>query len=76
MTQPAVKRIVAHHTTTREAGHVFDKTRPKMAAYTHLVLLSGEHVPMPTLEEIVAETRQTYSGPLAVAEDLMVFSIA
>jgi ribonuclease Z len=70
-----VQRIIAHHTTPREAGLVFSRAKPKMAAYTHIVLLSTEKFPEPTLDEVVAETRQTYSGPLVVGEDLMSFEI-
>jgi hypothetical protein len=29
----------------------------------------------PTIDDIVAETRETYDGPLAVGEDLMTFEI-
>jgi ribonuclease Z len=29
----------------------------------------------PTIDDIVAETRETYDGPLAVGEDLMAFEI-
>ena len=71
-----VQRIIAHHTTPREAGMVFSEAKPKMAAYTHIVLLSTEKIPEPTLDEVVAETRQTYSGPLTVGEDLMSFEIS
>jgi ribonuclease Z len=71
-----VQRIIAHHTTPREAGLVFSQARPRMAVYTHVVLLSNEKFPEPTLDEVVAETRQTYDGPLTVGEDLMSFEIA
>jgi len=40
-----------------------------------LVLLGSDLVPPPTIDDIVAETRKTYSGPLAVGEDLMAFEI-
>jgi ribonuclease Z len=70
-----VQRIIAHHTTPREAGMVFSQTKPKMAVYTHIVLLSNEKIPEPTLDEVVAETRQTYNGPLVVGEDLVSFEI-
>jgi ribonuclease Z len=74
-TSVPVQRIIAHHTTPREAGMVFSQTKPKMAVYTHIVLLFNEKYPEPTLEEVIAETRQTYSGPLMVGEDLMSFEI-
>ncbi|MEJ8853262.1 MBL fold metallo-hydrolase [Variovorax robiniae] len=72
---PRFKEIAAHHTTPEEAGKIFSKARPKVAAYTHIITLKANaplDVP-PT--EIVARTRKTYDGPLAVGEDLMRFEI-
>jgi ribonuclease Z len=54
---------------------VFAQTKPKLAAYTHLVLVASERIPAPSIDDVVAETRETYSGPLVVGEDLMVFDI-
>jgi ribonuclease Z len=34
----AVQRILAHHTTPAQAGRVFAQAKPKLAAYTHIVL--------------------------------------
>ena len=44
------------------------------------VVISGDtrydpNVIKPTLDEVVAETRHTYAGPLTVGEDLMSFEI-
>ena len=75
MKQAYIRRIMAHHTTAREAGRVFAQTKPKLAAYTHLVLLRNDEIPPPTIEDVIAETRQTYEGPLVVGEDLMAFDI-
>jgi len=75
MGEAYIQRIIAHHTTPREAGTVFAKTQPKLAVYTHLVLLGSESVPAPTIDDIVNETRQTYGGPLLAGEDLMSFAI-
>src|SRR5262245_32100146 len=74
-TEPYIQRILAHHTTPREAGLVFARTRPKLAAYTHLVLLVSDKVPAPDVADLVTETRETYGGPLEVGEDLMSFAI-
>jgi ribonuclease Z len=76
MREAAVRRIIGHHTTPREAGRVFSQTRPKLAVYTHLVLIGSPQVPAPTIDDIVAETRETYGGPLVAGEDLMAFDIA
>ena len=72
---PAMQRIIAHHTTPKEAGMVFAKARPKLAVYSHIVLLSNEKIAEPSLDDLVAETRQTYGGPLEVGEDLTAFEI-
>ncbi len=69
------QRIVGHHILPRDAGRVFAQTSPKLAAYTHLVLLNDEKIPPLTLDDILAETRETYSGPLQIGEDLMAFDI-
>ena len=75
MNELYIQRIIAHHSTPREAGRVFAQTKPKLAAFTHIVLLGSERIDPPTIHDIVAETRQTYSGPLIVGEDLMTFEI-
>ena len=75
MQEAHVQRIIAHHTTPREAGRVFALTRPKLAAYTHIVAIGNARFAPPTVEDFIAQTRQTYDGPLVVGEDLMTFDI-
>jgi ribonuclease Z len=75
MSVPFIQRIMAHHTNAREAGVVFSRTRPKLAAFTHLVFLASETVPPASIADLIDETRQSYSGPLEVGEDLMSFLI-
>ena len=75
MAESYIKRIMAHHTTAREAGMVFARTEPKLAAYTHLVLLASKDVSPATISDLIAETRKSYDGPLEVGEDLMCFEI-
>jgi len=70
-----IQRIIAHHTTPRDAGRVSAQTRPRLAAFTHIVALGSERFAPPTIDDIVAETRQTYDGPLVVGEDLTTFDI-
>ncbi len=70
-----VRRILEHHTLPPEAATVFNRTKPKLAVYTHFVLQRTETVAAPTIEEILAETRKTYAGPLQAGEDLMSFDI-
>jgi ribonuclease Z len=75
MAESYIKRIMAHHTTAREAGTIFARTRPKVAAYTHLVFLASKDVPPATMTDLIAETRKSYDGPLEVGEDLTCFEI-
>jgi ribonuclease Z len=70
-----IQRVMAHHTSPQEAGQVFRQARPRLAVYTHLVLLARPGVPALTSDELVAETRKTYDGPLVVGEDLMTLVI-
>jgi ribonuclease Z len=69
------QRIVRHHVTPREAGLVFAQAGPRLAVFTHMVLVGSDRVSAPTLEDVVRETRQTYGGPLEIGEDLMSFEI-
>ena len=73
--EPFIQRIMAHHTTAREAGSIFARTKPKLAAFTHLVFLASEHVPPASVDDLIAATRETYAGPLEIGEDLMSFEI-
>jgi ribonuclease Z len=69
------RRIVAHHTTPEEAGIVFAEVNPKLAVYTHLVILRGPTIPEAPLSSLIPRTRTNYDGPLVVGEDLMSFVV-
>jgi len=75
LSNPFIQRVVDHHTSPREAGQVFSLAKPKLAVYSHLVFLASDKVPRATVDDIVAGTRETYSGPLQVGEDLLSFEI-
>jgi ribonuclease Z len=70
----ASRRILDNHTTPQQAGTLFERVKPRLAVYTHVIRL-GPAAGAVTLEELVAMTRQTYSGPLEVGEDLMTIGI-
>lgn len=74
---PAYRAILDHHTWPIEAGRLFAAARPKLAVYSHIVIPANpaKGVPPASPEEIIAQTRQTYDGPLVVGEDLMRFSV-
>ena len=63
-------RRAAHHTGPDETGIVFNEVNPKLAVYSHIVWGGG------TEEELVAETRKTYKGPLIVGNEMMRFLIS
>jgi ribonuclease Z len=62
-------KVIAHHTTPEQAGTVFDKTKPRLAVYSHIV------PPTATDQDLIPPTRKTYTGPLEVGEDLMVIEV-
>jgi ribonuclease Z len=72
---PAIQHILTIHTTPSQAGTVFTRTHPKLAAYTHIGALGTPTAPPPNITAIVAETRETYKGPLEVGEDLTSFEV-
>lgn len=63
------RTVIAHHVTPEQAGEVFAKAKPRLAVYSHIVL------PIATEQDIIPPTRETYSGPLEVGEDLMVIEV-
>lgn len=70
------RAVVEHHTSPEEAGTIFSRTKPKLAAYTHIIQLTARGATTtPDVAQIEAATRRTYSGPLVVGEDLMRFVI-
>jgi ribonuclease Z len=66
---------MAHHTSPQEAGTVFSRAKPKLAVFTHIVMIARPNIPPLTTDELMTQTRETYSGPLQVGEDLMSFDI-
>ena len=75
MKEAYIQRIIAHHTTPYDCGRVFAQTRPKLAAFTHIVQLASPTIPPSSLDDMMAEARKTYDGPLEMGEDLMSFEI-
>ena len=72
---PLFAPVLAHHTSPEDVGRVFAADRPKMAVYSHIVLIRTATVPPIGLDELEARTRTTYDGPLTVGADLMRFEI-
>jgi ribonuclease Z len=66
---PVLTRVKTFHVDASEAGSVFQRVRPKLAVYSHIILLGV------SIDDVVKRTRATYGGPLVVGEDLMRFVV-
>lgn len=67
-----VQNIVSKHTTPEQAGKIFTEAKPKLAVFSHIVLLGG-------LSEddanLVETTKEIYDGEVLLGKDLMTFEI-
>jgi ribonuclease Z len=70
------RSIASYHTSPEQAGEIFERVRPRLAVFTHIVQFRLDpSSPPPGEEEILARTRSAYSGPLVLGEDLMTIAI-
>ncbi|MFN8583181.1 MAG: hypothetical protein U0163_19665 [Gemmatimonadaceae bacterium] len=70
------RRIIGFHTVPEDAGRIFARVRPRLAVYSHVVLLTTDPAyPAPNASDLAPRTRATYDGPLELGEDLMVIEI-
>jgi len=53
---PFFRAVIDHHTT-----RIIAETRPKLAVYTHIVLLSNKDNPEPTIDDVVRANARTVS---------------
>ncbi|HEX8428336.1 MBL fold metallo-hydrolase [Hymenobacter sp.] len=75
-TSATAREILSFHTQPEEAGQVLARIKPKLAVYSHIVLLSTDpSIPPPTDQELLPRTRKTYSGRVELGEDLMSIEI-
>gem|GEM_PF-1742173 len=54
-----------HHSSPREAGEIFDRAKPKLAVYTHIVW--GRK----TEQDLIDLTKDKYSGKFIVGQEMM-----
>jgi ribonuclease Z len=72
----AARIIIGLHTTPEEAATLFARVKPRLAGYSHIVLVTTDPAfSVPTSADVVRLTRKTYNGPLEVGEDLMTIEI-
>lgn len=71
-----VNQILGFHISPEEAGKVFEQVKPRLAVYSHIILLTPDpSIPPPTVDDLIVRTRKTYNGPLQVGEDLLSIEI-
>lgn len=68
------RKIVNFHTTPEQAGKLFSVVKPKLAVYTH-VAIPPIDPSVPTIDDIIMQTRKHFKGELKVGEDGMLIEI-
>ncbi len=68
-TEQQIQAVLDHHTLPTQAGEIFKKLKPRLAVFSHI-----ENEPE-AANELMSKTRQKYSGPVLVGQDLMVIEI-
>lgn len=73
---PLVNQILGFHTSPEDAGRIFEKVKPKLAVYSHIVLLTSDpSIAAPTKKDLIGRTQKVYQGALEVGEDLLTIEI-
>ena len=68
-TEQQIQAVLDHHTLPTQAGEIFKKLKPRLAVFSHI-----ENEPE-AANELISKTRQKYSGPILVGQDLMIIEI-
>ena len=70
------REVMSYHTQPEQAGKVFALIKPRLAVYSHIVLLTTDPtIPPPTVQELLPRTSTAYAGHVEVGEDLMTIEI-
>ncbi|WP_108610623.1 MBL fold metallo-hydrolase [Aminobacter sp. MSH1] len=69
---PQLQRIEDHMATPEDVGRIAAEARAKLVAFTHI----GQVPPnAPTTDEILAQAKAVYDGPIVLSDDLTCFVI-
>lgn len=75
-TSPLINQILGFHTSPEDAAKVFEQVKPKLAVYSHIILLTADPSnPPPTINDLAIRTQKIYKGALQVGEDLLSIEI-
>lgn len=64
-----LQRILSYHTPATDVGEVAALANVRHVVLTHLIFAGG------TPEDLIADVRQSFHGPLCVGEDLVTFQV-
>jgi len=64
-----VSAVMDRHVSPQQAGEIFARTKPRLAVYSHVAQSTA------TEQDVIPPTREKYTGPLELGEDLMVIEI-
>jgi ribonuclease Z len=71
-----VNQILGFHSSPEDAANVFQQVQPKLAVYSHIVLLTADSaIPPPTTNDLLRRTQKIYKGTVQVGEDLLTIYI-
>jgi ribonuclease Z len=71
-TSPLINQILGFHSSPEDAGKVFEQIKPKLAVYSHIVLLTSDpSISPPTINDLTQRTQKFYKGAVQVGEDLL-----
>jgi len=75
-TSSLINQILGFHSSPEDAAKVFEQIKPKLAVYSHIVLLTADpSIPPPTINDLTTRTQKIYKGALQVGEDLLSIEI-
>jgi len=75
-TAAIARRILGFHTSPEDAGTIFARVKPKLAVFTHVVLLTTDrNFPPPTGDDVMRRAHTTYQGRMLLGEDLMTIDV-
>ena len=71
-----INQILGFHSSPEDAARVFEQIKPKLAVYSHIVLLTADpSIPPPTANDLKSRTQKIYKGAFEVGEDLLSIEI-
>jgi ribonuclease Z len=72
----AARIIIGLHTTPEQAGTIFARVKPRLAVYSHIVLITTDPAfTEPSDADVLKLTSERYVGPLEMGQDLMTIRI-